>query len=97
MNDMGVPAWLPDVVVTFLSDRKMLVRYKGKQSRTKNLPFGGPRGTLLGLLLFLVLINEAGFEGRKNNAGELLTSKRNMKTVNQRHLKYVDARGCKPE
>ena len=76
--------------MAFLSDRKMVVRYKGKESSTKNLPGGGPQGTLLGLLLFLVLINEVGFEGQKNNAGELLTSKRNMKTVNQIHLKYVD-------
>ena len=73
-----------------LSDRKILVRYKGKQSSIKNLPGGGPQGTLLGLLLFLVLINEVGFKDQKNNAGELLTSKRNMKTVNQLHLKYVD-------
>ena len=38
----------------------------------------------------MVLINDAGFEGQLNNAGELLTSKRNMKTANLIHLKYVD-------
>ena len=42
------------------------------------------------MLLFLVLINDAGFEEQTNNAGELLTSKRNMKRVNNIHLKYVD-------
>jgi hypothetical protein len=59
-------------------------------SSLKNLPGGGPQRTLLGLLLFLVLINDAGFEGQTNNAGELLTTKRNMKAVNNIHLKYVD-------
>ena len=90
LSDMGVPPWLLKVVMAFLTKRKMLVRYKGKQSSIKDLPGGGPQGTLLGLLLFLVLINDTGFEGQLNNAGELLTSKRNMNKVNRIHLKYVD-------
>ena len=68
----------------------MIVKYKGKQSSVKSLPGGGPQGTLLGLLLFIVLINDVGFEDQVNNAGEFITSKRNMKTVNDIHLKYVD-------
>ena len=68
----------------------MLVRYKGKESGIKPLPGGGPQGTLLGLLLFIVLINDVGFAGQRNNAGEIITSKRNMKQVNEIHLKYID-------
>ena len=90
LSDMGVPAWLLRVVIAFLSDRRMVVRYNGEKSSVKELPGGGPQGTLMGLLLFLVLINDAGFEGQLNNAGELIRSKRNMKNVNQIHLKYVD-------
>ena len=90
LSDMGVPSWLLKVVMGFLTNRKMTLRYKGKQSSVKYLPGGGPQGTLLGLLLFIVLINDAGFEGQQNNAGELLTSRRNMKTANELHLKYVD-------
>ena len=37
-----------------------------------------------------MLINDAGFEGQLNNVGELATSKRNVRAVNQIHLKYVD-------
>ena len=88
LSDMGVPALLLKVVMAFLSDREMVVRYKGKKSSIKSLPGGGPQGTLLGLLLFLVLINDAGFEGQ--TAGELLTSKRNMRKANNIHLKFVD-------
>ena len=69
---------------------QLIVRHKGKQSSVKSLPGGGPQGTLLGLLLFLVLINDAGFTGQLNNAGELITSRRNMKQANEIHLKYVD-------
>ena len=90
LSDMGVPSWLLKVVMAFLSNRKMVVKYKSKLSSVKDLPGGGPQGTLLGLLLFLVLINDAGFEKQMNNAGDLLTCRRNMKVVNNIHLKYVD-------
>ena len=87
---MGVPGWLLKIVIAFLSNRKMRVRYKGKWSSIKSLPGGGPQGTLLGLLLFIVLINDVGFQGQTNNTGDIITSKRNMKKLNQIHLKYVD-------
>ena len=90
LSDMGVPGWLLKIVMSFLENRKMLVKYKGKLSSIKSLPGGGPQGTILALLLFIVLINDIGFEGQLNNAGELITSKRNMKIANEIHLKYVD-------
>ena len=83
LSDMGVPGWLLKIVIAFLKDRKMLVKYKGKQSGIRSLPGGGPQGTLLALLLFIVLINDVGFEEQTNNAGELITSKRNMKAANE--------------
>ena len=90
LSDMDVPGWLLRIVMTFLKDRKMTVRYKGQSSSIKSLPGGGPQGTLLALILFIVLINDIGFEEQQNNVGELITSKRKMKTVNEIHLKYVD-------
>ena len=90
LNDMGVPGWLLKIVISFLKDRQMVVNYKGKKSSIKSLPGGGPQGTILALLLFIVLINEIGFEGQVNNVGDLITSKRNMKIANEIHLKYVD-------
>ena len=90
LSDMGVPSWLLSLVIAFLKDRSMIVRYKGQQSNPKALPGGGPQGTLLGLLLFLVLINEVGFEGQNNNNGDIITCKRKFKQMNELHLKYVD-------
>ena len=90
LSDMGCPGWLLKVVIAFLTDRQMVVRYKGEKSSVKSLPGGGPQGTLLGLFLFLVLINDTGFHGQLNNVGELATRKSNVKAVNQIHLKYVD-------
>ena len=68
----------------------MVVRYKGKTSHEKKLPGGGPQGTLLGLLLFLIVINDLDWDNQINNLGEVITSKRRVKEANLTHLKYVD-------
>ena len=90
LSDMGVPSWLFRLVIAFLKNRTMVVRYKGKVSTTKKLPGGGPQGTLLGLLLFIILINDAGFEGQTNQTGDLIISKQKLRQLNEIHLKYVD-------
>jgi hypothetical protein len=90
LSDMGVPSWLLKLVISFLKDRSMVIRYKGKVSDRKLLPGGGPQGTLLGLLLFLVLINDVGFSNQMNNVGEIITCKKRVKEFNEIHLKYVD-------
>ena len=63
---MGVPGWLLKVVIGFLTNRRMVVRYNGKVSFIKSLPGGGPQGTLLGLFLFLILT--LGNKVKKRNA-----------------------------
>ena len=90
LSDLGVPGWLLKIVMVFLQKRKMQVRYKGKTSEIKPMPGGGPQGTLLALILFIVMINDIGFDDQKNDAGELITSKRNLKLANEIHLKVVD-------
>ena len=76
--------------MAFLTERTMVVRFNGATSSARSLPGGGPQGTLLGLLLFIVLINDVGFKGQSNNAGDLITCRKNLRTANQIHLKYVD-------
>ena len=68
----------------------MIARNKVKQSGVNSLPGGEPQGTLLGLLLIIILINDVRFGGQMNNTGDLITSQRKMKTVNGIHLKFVD-------
>ena len=63
------------------------MKYKGKMSGVKGLPGGGPQGTLLRLLLFIILIYDLGFDGQENNAGEIITSKRNLASL-EKMLKF---------
>ena len=90
LSDMGTPSWLLKIIIAFLKDRCMVVRYKGETSGMKLLPGGGPQGALLGLFLFLILINDVGFNDQSNDLGEISTCKKRLREVNELHLKYFD-------
>ena len=90
LSDMGTPSWLLNIVIAFLKDRCMVVKYKGEYSNMKQLPGGGPQGALLGLFLFLILINDVGFNHQVNDIGEINSCKKRLRQVNELHLKYVD-------
>ena len=90
LSDMGVPGWLLNIVMGFLSERVMVVRFKGETTQTKPLPGGGPQGTLLGLLLFLILVNFCGFETNETCIGEKITNPKKKFTPSTLHAKYVD-------
>ena len=62
LSDWGVPGWLLRILASYLTDRSMLIRYKNEQSSEHFLPGGGPQGVTLGLLMFLVEVNDAGME-----------------------------------
>ena len=91
LNDMGVPGWLLSIIIGFLSDRELILRYKGGQSDRKSLPGGSPQGTRLGMFLFLIMINFAGFPFQEieREIGKVITQQR-RKPLKNLHLKYVD-------
>ena len=72
LSDIGVPGWLFRLVVAFLQYRMMKVKHKGNFSSSHPLPGGGPQGSLLGLFLCIILINDVDYEGQLNNVGELI-------------------------
>ena len=88
LSEMGVPGWLLRIVIGFLRDRELIVRYKGKHSSRKALPGGTPQGTILGLFLFLI---SAGFKHLEKNLGSQITLGLNKRIpLPYSHMKYVD-------
>ena len=49
LSEMGVPGWLLKVVMGFLKERELVLKYKGYWSSRKALPGGSPQGSRLGL------------------------------------------------
>ena len=92
LSELGVPGWLLQIVIGFLEDRELEVKYKDEKSGRKKLPGGGPQGTILGMFLFLILINAAGFRKKIQNTGKIIT-KPNINTrkpMDKIHLKFID-------
>ena len=89
LSDMGVPGWLLNIVMGFLTERIMVVRFKGETTAPRSLPGGGPQGTLLGLLLFLVLVNFCGFDSHQDIGSTITNPKKKFKPATF-HSKYVD-------
>ena len=87
---MGVPGWLLNLVMGFLTDRELKVRYKGCTTSAKPLPGGGPQGSLLGGFLFLILINLCGFKNQELNVGETICNERRRFKPQTLHAKFVD-------
>ena len=89
--DLGIPGWLLSIIIGFLKDRNLILSYKNETSEKLALPGGGPQGTILGMFLFLILINEAGFKNIARDIGILATSSyRKRKPKKELHAKFVD-------
>ena len=54
-SDLGTPPYLLKVVKSYLMNRKMAVRHKGKISKFYEIPGGGAQGTNMGILSFFDL------------------------------------------
>ena len=85
LYDMHTPAWLLKIIFSYLSERSMILSYKGFQSNMKLLPGGGPQGALLGGIIFMLKYNGAFLRPPipRNIMGPILYSK-------AKSVKYVD-------
>ena len=59
LYDMKVPGWLLLILISYLTDRKMVLKFRGVLSALRSLPGSSPQGTVLGVILFIILFNGA--------------------------------------
>ena len=60
LSDLNIPTCALRLIISYLSNRSMCVRFHGAVSSEKSMPGGGPQGTLLIVLLFILQVNHAG-------------------------------------
>ena len=56
---MKKPSWLLSILISYLSNRSMVMTHEGAQSDLKLLPAGTPQGAFLGGLIFIIKYNGA--------------------------------------
>ena len=58
--DMGVPGYLLKILISYMSNRRMRVRYNGVLSDEQSLPGGSPQGGLLSIVIFCIYTSGCG-------------------------------------
>ena len=60
LSDLNIPTCALRLIISYLSKRRMCVRYNGAESAEQDIPGGGPQGGLITVLLFNLQVNLAG-------------------------------------
>ena len=60
---LKIPQWLLRLILSYLQNRKMVLRFRNCSSSPRDLPGGCPQGTLIGVILYILYINPIGFPG----------------------------------
>ena len=60
LADLNIPTCALRLIISYLSQRKMCVRYNGAESADQDIPGGGPQGGLLTVIFFDLQVNLAG-------------------------------------
>ena len=60
LADLNIPTCALRLIMSYLSQRKMCVRFNGVESSEQHIPGGGPQGGLLTVIFFNLQVNKAG-------------------------------------
>ena len=59
LHNMNVPSWLLKILISYLTERSMVLRFHGATSSPRSLPGSAPQGVFLGCFFFMVKFNGA--------------------------------------
>ena len=59
LNDMHVPAWLLLILISYMTNRSMVLTFNGAKAKARALPGSSPQGAFLGIFCFIVKYNGA--------------------------------------
>ena len=91
LSDMNTPNWLLRTIASYLSNRKISIRYRKHTSASRDMPGGTAAGTMLGLNLFLILFNGAGPPTNMVSIGKQITQPKNRRTIIKKmKVKWID-------
>ena len=89
LYDMKVPGWLLLILISYLTDRKMALKFRGILSALRSLPGSSPQGTVLGVILFIIIFNGAALRPSIPRPLWPFLSKKNNDPTEIR-MKFVD-------
>ena len=59
LHDMKVPGWLLKILISYLTERSMVLKFRGEVSSSRSLPGSAPQGVFLGCFFFMIKFNSA--------------------------------------
>ena len=95
-SDMQIPVYLILMIISYLTKRKMRVRYNGVYSSEQDLPGGSPQGGLLSIVIFCIYTAGCGMKMseliKQSTPEEYVCMPKEQPMRNDRtiRLKYVD-------
>ena len=90
LSRMGIPGWLLKIISSYLSERELILRYKGKIAGSQKMPGGGPQGSILGCFLFLILINSLGLNRSQSIGKHIAQPVRKRNAMMTNYSKFID-------
>ena len=60
---LRIPQWLLRLILSYLMNRKMILRFRKCCSHPRCMSGGCPQGTLIGVILYILYINPIGYPG----------------------------------
>ena len=90
-TDYDLPGWLIRILIGYLTNRKLRIKYKSKISKEWDIFGGGGQGCPLGFWIFCFMIDRAGPRANQKTIGETITQPtKHRQKINKTKKKWVD-------